>query len=444
VSSPERTSLNPSESQPSSPEGSLANPIQLRENVKVLVMSVTSGLSCGESFAKLNPDGSWVKTSRGSVQVTLDGSLEEFTGTWPKWGILSGGVAGKLPMLELPTIESDCSLLRTPNVMDSLEPKSQTALDHEAISARPGRSEPNNLRDQLAVRSGEREWKGMLPTPSASDYMGGIPPNDGKYRIQEDGTQWGLKLNQRIAMLRTPGTKDPGISPERLQTKEGGPAKIGERAYDRITGRHAQVGLTQQIAMLPTPRSAEAGNYQYAAGDHEKPTLTLSGAIAMLPTPGCPRPHDTEKTAGVYFPSQNQRDLTQVIALIPTPKSRDYKGETQRGPTAPEDGLQNTLSAASGITKQNRGERTGLKLQPAFVEWMMGFPQGWTALNASEMLSSRNKSIRSSKQSQTLKEGGEEGDCIHTNEKKDKCVLFPVDCKEPTVLLRLRLGVAFD
>ena len=51
----------------------------------------------------------------------------------------------------------------------------------------------------------------------------------------------------------------------------------------------------------------------------------------------------------------------------------------------------------------NLGKNRGLKLQPAFAEWMMRFPPGWTALSVSEMRLSRNKSTRSSKQSQTLK-----------------------------------------
>jgi hypothetical protein len=42
--------------------------------------------------------------------------------------------------------------------MDALEPKSQEALDHEATEPRRGRSEPGNLRDQLAVREGQRQW----------------------------------------------------------------------------------------------------------------------------------------------------------------------------------------------------------------------------------------------------------------------------------------------
>jgi hypothetical protein len=33
-----------------------------------------------------------------------------------------------------------------------------------------------------------------------------------------------------------------------------------------------------------------------------------------------------------------------------------------------------------GGTKGQIGKPTGLKLQPAFVEWMMGYPEGWTEL----------------------------------------------------------------
>jgi hypothetical protein len=56
----------------------------------------------------------------------------------------------------------------TPNTMDALSAKSQQALDHEHETARPGRSNPNNLRDQVAVSEGQTMW----PTPTESDYKG--------------------------------------------------------------------------------------------------------------------------------------------------------------------------------------------------------------------------------------------------------------------------------
>lgn len=57
-----------------------------------------------------------------------------------------------------------------------------------------------------------------------------------------------------------------------------------------------------------------------------------------------------------------------------------------------------------GVFMNQHGLKTGERLQPAFLEWMMGFSIGWTEVLPSEMPSSRSKSIRSSKQLQTLKE----------------------------------------
>ena len=54
----------------------------------------------------------------------------------------------------------------TPNTMAALPPKSQEALDHEHETARRGRKNPNNLRDQVAVEEGLRLW----PTPTATSY----------------------------------------------------------------------------------------------------------------------------------------------------------------------------------------------------------------------------------------------------------------------------------
>jgi hypothetical protein len=67
--------------------------------------------------------------------------------------------------------------------------------------------------------------------------------------------------------------------------------------------------------------------------------------------------------------------------MLPTPATRDYKGAN--GPdhmTSRDrphmDQLPNAIA---------HGANRGLKLQPAFVEWMMGYPEGWTDLKDSEM-----------------------------------------------------------
>lgn len=70
-----------------------ANRTALAENVWHLMMSVICGASYFECISTLEPDGLWRKMYQGYCQVKMDGSLEEFSGTWPKQGIVYGGTA---------------------------------------------------------------------------------------------------------------------------------------------------------------------------------------------------------------------------------------------------------------------------------------------------------------------------------------------------------------
>jgi hypothetical protein len=45
------------------------------------------------------------------------------------------------------------------------------------------------------------------------------------------------------------------------------------------------------------------------------------------------------------------------------------------------------------------GSLNGGALNPTWVEWLMGFPEGWTALDASEMPLSRKSSKKSAEPS---------------------------------------------
>lgn len=73
-------------------EVSHANLTALVGNVWRLMMSAIFGVSFSESFAKLTQSGSWEKMYRGCSQVKMEGFSDEFLGTWPKWGVMSGGI----------------------------------------------------------------------------------------------------------------------------------------------------------------------------------------------------------------------------------------------------------------------------------------------------------------------------------------------------------------
>src|SRR5208337_4247367 len=113
VNSTEIRSSKQSGDQRSSVPDFPASPTALQEIVMHLMMNVTLQENSKKSFGRLNPDGSLLRMSQGSVQASLDGSLQNSCMTFPRWGILSGGVVGELPILELVIEECERSLLPT-------------------------------------------------------------------------------------------------------------------------------------------------------------------------------------------------------------------------------------------------------------------------------------------------------------------------------------------
>lgn len=125
--------------------------------------------------------------------------------------------------------------------------------------------------------------------------------------IPEGETSYGL--------WRTPSAQEPGIDLNKLQCKDGSPPRVGERLYDKETGRLAQIGLPQQVLMMPklwhTPRANDCG-----------------------------------ESSNTFV------------------KRNADRGE----------------HCFSGLTAQARKFSNTDKgiLNPTWVEWLMGFPEGWT------------------------------------------------------------------
>ena len=144
----------------------------------------------------------------------------------------------------------------TPNTFDAVDAKSQEALDHEHESARPGRSNPGNLRDQIAVDEGTRFWN----TPTTMDSL---PPKS-QESLDYEAT---FDNRQRTGpnQLRNQLAVEEGQRQWKWATPTGEDAK--NTAGPGREKRHGPM-LNLQVNKWPTPKSARSGP-DYARQERE-------------------------------------------------------------------------------------------------------------------------------------------------------------------------------
>lgn len=143
----------------------------------------------------------------------------------------------------------------------------------------------------------------------------------------------------------TPGSLAKQVAnPEYWPTPQAHDARLGHRErVGRHGSKHGGRDLTDWVAMWPTPTAGDSRNSRNATanrspGSSHHPGTTLSDAIRMLPTPTANR----------------------------------WDGLESHG-----------VNVVSG------------QLNPTWVEWLMGFPTGWTDLEDSATPSSRRSRRRS-------------------------------------------------
>jgi len=142
---------------------------------------------------------SWKMSQQSFLEITEE-CCEQSLETLPRVALMRSGVVYPLPKLALHTRETGGGSWAAPNTMDSLPPKSAEALNREMAVARPGRSKPANLRDQV---SNMRLW----PTPQSMDYRSGDNPEGVRaQRKREQG--WSPNLNDIVRMYPTPAARD--------------------------------------------------------------------------------------------------------------------------------------------------------------------------------------------------------------------------------------------
>jgi hypothetical protein len=136
------------------------------------------------------------------------------------------------------------------------------------------------------------------------------------------------------------------------------------RHFDKHTGRMAQIGLHHQV-MLRTPKASDADK----GGRGELLHQIKTGSPRGIPTP---RANDAKKVGNID--ATNPRNGLAGFVRIPTPASSDWKGSSKPGQSRGQ-----LADPDMGVIP------SGGRMNPTFVEWLMGWPIGSTALSPLEM-----------------------------------------------------------
>jgi len=226
-----------------------------------------------------------------------------------------------------------------------------------------------------------------------------------------------LLFRLQVSMPRTEET-DAGSShafwatPNTMDHLPSRPAEDCSTNQKNRKNRTRSGNLREQVVhpkMWPTPTADNASNVNPKENRFRCLVKAVNESVMMWPTPSAtPRGPHTGSIAGSVDKSGKSRvsakgvkwgaTLETAVKMWPTPSSRDgkggYVGGRMRDGKISRDTLDVAVQATDNLDKQSGS------LNPAFVEWLMGYPIGWTALKPSEMQSYRTLRRRSSKKSE--------------------------------------------
>jgi len=233
-----------------------------------------------------------------------------------------------------------------------------------------------------------RALTSLLPTPRASANENGQMR---RTPSQEAGTHGRSLAAEMASLLPTPNASlsNYGEDPETWEKRR---AEAAERHGNNGLGVPLPIAVKR---LLPTPAAQDGsrgGDFARAAregsGGDDLLTTMARHEAALLPTPEASDGSGgrVSKEKGGTRPSGAKRAVTLSTAIhhLPTPTSNDARdpgaSPSQRRRKNPGlvARLDSTGESSSPPSGAGRPSSAGLRLNPSFVEWMMGAPAGWT------------------------------------------------------------------
>jgi hypothetical protein len=144
------------------------------------------------------------------------------------------------------------------------------------------------------------------------------------------------------------------------------------------------IGGLASSSLLPTP---------VANDDGKTPEAHMAMKAGFRQPPLLPSPTASYGRRGGQYRSQNAEGgphlEEEVAKLLPTPTSVDYKSSrkatlpgydetSNAGTTLLDAALLSSGESTAPRSSGGKSSSAGLRLNPSFVEWMMGAPPGWS------------------------------------------------------------------
>ena len=143
-----------------------------------------------------------------------------------------------------------------------------------------------------------------------------------------------------------------------------------------------ELGRAVNQSFVPTPSASAATQGQNDPDGKRGQTLVGAARGQLWATPQARDhmpAHRPEYVQAKRAQGHGMRNPNDEVAMLPTPHARDWR--SGKGKTQEERGR----SPGSASLPETQGG----SLNPQWVEWLMGFPPGWTDLKPSETPSSR-------------------------------------------------------
>ena len=140
-------------------------------------------------------------------------------------------------------------------------------------------------------------------------------------------------------------------------------------------------GLSQEMWATPVADDTGIRKKKYSQGGT---ALSMQASQEMWPTPRASAGmNDSMQSANKQVNKKGYKHkLEQAVAMWPTPAARDYKGANsyERTKNKLEQGERAQMGQLPNAVMMQEGKQISGSLNPQWVEWLMGYPEGWTDL----------------------------------------------------------------